>query len=165
MELRRGLMMGMGGKARMSSGEFFHEDTSPYETITHNLGTTAIFFVAQRVNDDHSNIDSSNRYKTLFLYGATSTQLNIDQQQTYSYNGGNQTHFDENGTTDGPWPEGLYAYFGTTTATSPNSAVLNTPSWLFGGPMIEPVSSNEVTIRSRYALLSGRWVWRAYALG
>ena len=166
-------MMYLGDKAvglatrtgNMASGEFTLDAPAGSITITHNLGSNRVFVVAQRVNSDHSNINNSNRYQNVLFYGITIEALGIDEEQTYSYNNGNQVSYNSKGTLDNSFPFGIYSYFSTETGTTPTQQILSNANWFAGyNKMITSINQNEIFVVPRYQLCPGRWIWRAYAL-
>lgn len=146
----------------MASGEFTH--TSGVKYIQHNLGTNKIFLVMQRVNEDHSNIDSSNQYQSVMVYGATVEALQLDQQQTYSLNGGTQASFSDATDTNGAYPKGINSYFPSATGSYPINGVMAYPLRGITAEDENGASLNTVRVYSAYHLFAGRWVWRCYAL-
>lgn len=148
-----------------ASGEFVLDAASSGINIIHNLSTNKIFIIAQRINSDHSNINNTNRYQNVLFYGITKEALNIDETQTYSYNGGTQASYKSNVTTDSAYPYGVYSYFPAETGTVPTMNIVSNNGWFAPNPqMVTPINLNEVFVFPRYQLCPGRWVWRAYAL-
>lgn len=156
--------MGMAsGKPRMASGEFVH--TSGVEYLNHNLGSKKIFVVMQRIETDHSNINATNQYQSIMVYGATVEALALDEQQTYSLNGGTQATFNSTGTdTNGAYPKGINSFFPSATGSYPNNGVMAYPFRGITAQDAQGASDNTVRVYPVYGLASGRWVWRAYAL-
>jgi len=163
MEVRRGLLASMSGKPRMASGEFVH--TSGVAYINHNLGTKKIFIVLQRVETDHSNIDSSNQFQSVMIFGATAEALQLDTDQTYSISGGNQAHFDYSSADEnGSYPKGVNSYFPAANGAYPTNGVMAYPMRGITAEDALGASDNTVRVYPVYGLTAGRWVWRAYAL-
>lgn len=142
----------------MVSGEF--TATSGYtQNIIHNLGTRKIILVAQRVNENHENIDETDvRYHTLLIFGPTKEVLSLDIQQSYSYKGGNQVGFVDTGTKN-TYPSYVYAYFPAEADTILPGTAGNRPD---GG--IIALSDNEIQIRTPYVIQPGRWIYTIYTL-
>lgn len=159
MDLRRRLMAQMaGGKPRSVSGEFTASGAIT-QNIVHNLGTRKIVAVAQRVNENHGNIDeTATRYRSLMVFGLTHEVLSLDTQQSYSYNGGNQVSFADSGTGN-TYPSFIYAYFPSATDTFLANSAGSRPD-----RGISAVSDNEIQITAFYGLQPGRWVYTIYAL-
>jgi len=155
--------MQMAGRSRMASGEFTQVSGVAY--LNHNLGTKKILVIMQRVNSDHSNVDANNQFKSLMIFGVTVEALQLDEEQTYSLNGGTKASFDStNTTTQGVYPKGLNAFFPGTTGTYPSYLAM---SYAARGVTAEDqngASDNTVRIYPTYGMIPGRWVWRAYAL-
>lgn len=146
------------GKPRSVSGEFT-SNGSTIHNIVHNLGTRKIFMVAQRVNENHENIDqTTSRYRSILLMAATKEALQFDAQQTYSYNGGNQVGVIDTGTNN-TYPSGLYGYFPTADGTA-----LTFNAFVRPDRGISVVSDNEIRVETLYGLETGRWIYSIYAL-
>lgn len=156
-------MAQMASKPRMASGEFVHTLGVVY--LNHNLGTKKIFMVMQRVETDHSNINSTSQFQSIMVYGATVEALQLDEQQTYSLNGGTTAHYDSTNTTaNGVYPKGINSYFPAVNGTYPANGVM---AYAVRGITAEDAygaSDNTVRIYPTYGLVAGRWVWRAYSL-
>lgn len=143
---------------KMISGEFTTTGGTT-QNIVHNLGTRKIFLVAQRVNENHENIDeTASRYRSLLTFGLTREALSLDTQQSYSYNGGNQVSFSDAGTSE-TYPSFVYGYFAAETGTNLPSATGSRPD-----RGIIALSDNEIQIVAFYLLEPGRWVYNIYAL-
>lgn len=165
MNIRRGLLAQMAsGHVRMVSGEITSTGGAIY--ITHNFGTKKIFAILQRVNDDHSNIDTTSQFTSVAIFGATVELLDLDESQTYSLNGGTQAHFDStNTTTNGAYPKGVNSYFPAANGSYPNNGIM-----AYSDRGISALDSNgnpsDNTIRvyPTYSVVAGRWIYRVYAL-
>lgn len=167
MEVRRtmmGVIAGMaGGHVRMASGELNHTGGVAY--LHHNLGSKKIFVVMQRINSDHSNIDGSNQFTSIMVFGATVEALGLDEEQTYSLNGGNQVSFNSTGgDTNGAYPKGINSFFPNESGSYPSNGVMAYPYRAIRAYDGDVESDNIVWVYPTYGLASGRWVWRAYAL-
>ena len=146
------------GKPRSVSGEFT-PTVGLTQNIVHNLGTRKIVLVAQRVNENHGNIDETDsRYRHIMLIAVTKEAIQLDMQQSYSYNGGNQVNFADTGIAN-TYPSFIYAYFPSATDTFLPNAAASRPD-----RGISAVSDNEIHIEALYVLESGRWVYTIYAL-
>ena len=155
--------MSMAGKTRTASGELMH--TSGVDYITHNLGTKKILVIMQRVESDHSNIDTTNQFQSIMVVGATLEALDLDEQQTYSLNGGTAAHFNSVGAdTNGAYPKGVNSYFPAANGAFPANGVMAYPYRGVRAWDGSAESNNVVQIYPIYNLAPGRWVWRAYAL-
>lgn len=156
--------MGMAnGKPRMASGEFVH--TSGIAYIDHNLGSKKIFVIMQRVNSDHANIDTSSPYQSVIICGATVEALGLDEQQTYSNNGGSQVYVNSTGSdTNGAYPKGFNSAFPSATGTTLQETVMAYPYRGITAEDRAGASENTVRVYPVYGIFPGRWVWRAYAL-
>ena len=156
--------MAMGsGKPRMASGEFVH--TSGIAYIDHNLGSKKIFVIMQRVNADHANIDASSQYQSVIICGATVEALGLDEQQTYSINGGNQVSVNSAGSgINGAYPKGFNSAFPSATGTTLQESVMAYPDRAITAEDRTGASENTVRVYPVYGIFPGRWVWRAYAL-
>lgn len=143
---------------KMISGEFTSTGLT-IQNIIHNLGTRKIVLVAQRINENHENIDeTATRYRSLLIFGLTHEALSLDMQQSYSYNGGNQVSFGDAGTSD-IYPSFGYVYFSAETGTQLPSTLGTRPD-----RGIIALSDNEIQIVTYYGLQPGRWVYTIYAL-
>ena len=163
MNIRRGLLAQMAsGHVRMASGEF--TQVSGVAHLEHNLNSKKIFVVMQRVETDHSNINSTNEYQSVMIYGATVEALGLDEQQTYSLNGGTAAHFDSTNTSsNSAYPKGINARFSS--GDYPNNSVMAySDRGVSALDSAANPSNNVVRIYPVYGLTAGRWVWRAYAL-
>ena len=148
---------------RIASGEFVH--TSGVAYLNHNLGSKKIFVVMQRIETDHSNIDTTTQHQSIMVYGATVEALGLDERQTYSLNNGTQAHFDSTGNdTNGAYPKGINAHFPAETGSYPINGVMAYPYRGITAEDAQGASDNTVRIYPVYFLAAGRWVWRAYAL-
>lgn len=160
MTLRRGIMAQMAsGKLRYAEGEMTLESNNASLNIAHNLNSTQILVIAQRINSDHSNVEySASAYTTFAFFGATKDVVAWDKTQVYVFNGGTGQYFIDTGTGN-TWPSGTYSYFSANAGTSPATGSLVKPS-----AGLEVVDNNTVIMRPSYQCLAGRWVWRAWAL-
>ena len=155
--------MSMAGKSRMASGELMH--ISGVEYITHNLGTKKILVIMQRVESDHSNINTTSQFQSIMVFGATVEALDLDEQQTYSLNDGTKAHYNSVGVdTNGAYPKGINSYFPVANGTHPVNGVMGYPYRGVRAWDGSAESNNVVQIYPAYNLAPGRWVWRAYAL-
>lgn len=160
MAIRRGLMAQMAsGHVRMASGEFDVSTSTSSFSITHNLNSTKLLVIAQRINKDHSVINQTNtQYRDIVFIGISKELSNLDTDQPYTYNNGTNQYIVATGTSNS-YPVALTANFGSSTATIVNPNYDGNPSH-----GVNPLSQNEATCTSKYNLCNGHWVWRAYAL-
>lgn len=155
MTLRRGLMMTMANGVRNSSGVIEIEDSSSTTmTIPHGLGTSKVLVLAQLIDEDHANINApaGSRYKAVIVCGFTKTEENVDTQQTYSYNNGNQLSY----------PNSSFVVFGDFPAATGTSLSLSFQESTYG---LFNVDGNSAEFNMGHPFMQGRWVWTAYAIG
>lgn len=144
----------------IASGEFTLPGITSDVSITHNLNSSCIFVVMQRINTDHSIIDwSESRYRSITFFGGTTQLIALDELQGYRFNGGNTLYYHDDDTLDG-YPTGIRAYFGSETSSDVPTGITSRPARM--GVII--IDSNTVKVNAGYAFVPGRWVWRAYGI-
>lgn len=147
------------GGQRVASGEFTLVNETGTVEIVHGLDTQDVFVTLQRVNEDHSPINGTTRYRILAVSVFDPASF-IDNAQGYTFdNGTTQAMLNQNDEATGNFA-GITSYFGTETAIATTKTQISRQSY-----GITSKTNNSVVVTGNYLFLTGRWVWKVYKLG